>query len=177
MLDFFINHHSTIADFIALLAFAMSGFQLIRDHCRRRTNISLELQNFELYDLGKNMDYILLLTITNKSDSPISITKLLLIDDYGKEFSCHLTHRYICEHYYNKFPETDIPCTERIFSPDFPICLPSHGCTMPFIVFSDSSIRLTITEKTKLHVRVITDKKEKWFSLSIPENNKNSLSI
>lgn len=177
MLKFIVENHSILADLIAVLAFCLSVFQLVRDWHRHKVNISVELQNFESYHFEKNISYIILLTISNKSDSPISITKILLIDDYGKEFSCCLTHKYVCEHYYNKFAETDIPCTERIFTPDFPLCLPAHGCTMPFIKFEDSSIRFLSETSNKLHIKFITDKKCKHLTLDIPFENKNSLSV
>ena len=175
MLKFLSENQNNISSLIAILAFFLSLFQLIRDYCRRKTNVDVKLQNFELHNLPATTNYIILLTISNKSDAPIAITKILLTDDYGKDFSCCLTHKYIAEHYYNKFPETDIPCTERIFSPDFPINLPAHASNMPFIVFSDSSIRLTPDSTIK--ITVITDKKSRAFEFPVPDCSTSSLSV
>lgn len=177
IIKLFIEYHSEISDFLAVVAFFLSSYQLIQNYLHRRTNIALEIQNLRLTNNEKDEKYKLLLTISNNSDLPIIITKILLIDDLGKEFPCCLTHKYIGEHYYNKYSETDIPCTERIFSVDFPICLPAHGAAMPYIVFAGNSIRLSFRETSKLHIKVVTDKKTKYFCLDIPDIDKNELSI
>lgn len=177
MFQFLIDHHSGLADIAAVAALILSLLQWIQHFSQQRTHLKLEIQNIMSYKHNQIETCNILFTISNKSASPIAITRIILGDESGAEYPCCLTHKYICEHYYNKFPETDIPCTERIFSTDFPICLPAHGCVMPFVVFDVIGKEFSFAELSEVYVKVITDKKVKTFYLSIPNNSKNELSL
>ena len=69
---------------------------------------------------------------------------------------CNLNKTWSGEHYYPKFPETDISRTERIFSAQFPISVQPNGAASVLIRFE--SINDFVISDHLLKVEVSTSK-------------------
>lgn len=107
---------------IATLGFILSVCQWIYVLYSKRTNFSLSIERFEWYRHPEYNRAIFTLMIWNNSSSPLTITRMCI-----NEVKCLISRQWIGERYYPNNPETDIPCTERKLSPDFPICISPHG--------------------------------------------------
>ena len=117
---------------IAILSLILSSTQWIYTLYKNRTNFSMSLERFQWYEKPE-YDYnqgIFTFMICNLSTAPLTITRMTI-----KKTSCLITHQWIGDHYYPKFPETDIPTTERQLSPDFPITIAPNGSGLYSIVF------------------------------------------
>lgn len=154
---------------IAILSLILSSTQWIYTLYKNRTNFSMSLERFQWYEKPE-YDYnqgIFTFMICNLSTAPLTITRMTI-----KKTSCLITHQWIGDHYYPKFPETDIPTTERQLSPDFPITIAPNGSGLYSIVF-----HFDLEAKRPGHhikVTVQTAYKKKIISLYCPtvENNK-----
>lgn len=60
-----------------------------------------------------------------------------------------------------KFPETDIPRTERIFSADFPICIPSLGAKRSIVKFEIDSAEAFPSDLNNIRLQIATNNKIK----------------
>lgn len=75
----------------------------------------------------------------------------------------------------SKHNETDIPITERIFSADFPISLQSSQGIFEIVLFDiPANIKLS---KDFITLKIITNKKNKIYTLQVPKESKDLLSI
>lgn len=82
---------------------------------------------------------------------------------------------WVAERYYPKHNETDIPITERIFSADFPISLQSSQGIFEIVLFDiPANIKLS---KDFITLKIITNKKNKIYTLQVPKESKDLLSI
>ena len=158
MIEFFKNHY---ADTIATLAMLLSLWQLISSALKKRTKLRLTIENVQQERLPQRKETILLCTIVNHSDSPINITRMMLVAKDGNQISCNLRKIMIGEHYCPNYPETDIPRTERVFSVQFPISLIPHGAVSEHVVFSSSLDSEDFQEGDTMELLLITDKKAK----------------
>lgn len=154
---------------IAILSLILSSTQWIYTLYKNRTNFSMSLERFQWYEKPE-YDYnqgIFTFMICNLSTAPLTITRMTI-----KKTSCLITHQWIGDHYYPKFPETDIPTTERQLSPDFPITIAPNGSGLYSIVFHFD----LEAKKPGHHIKVTvqTAYKKKIISLYCPtvENNK-----
>lgn len=175
--DFLSTNKDTFTLLIAIAGFLLSAGQLIYALWSKRINLSIELQNIETSFHSNKDRNTFLLTICNNSSSSISITKMILIDNLKKEYSCLLTHRWISERYYPTFPETDIPRTERVFSVDFPIVLDAHQSIMGSIVFDLPKDTVFKNRNHCVTIRFITNKKTVTYKLPVSFENRPLLSI
>ncbi len=90
---------------IAILSLILSSTQWIYTLYKNRTNFSMSLERFQWYEKPE-YDYnqgIFTFMICNLSTAPLTITRMTI-----KKTSCLITHQWIGDHYYPKFPETDI---------------------------------------------------------------------
>jgi hypothetical protein len=124
-----------ITDIIGILAFVLTVGQLIWGLWNKRTNIKLSIENLEQIRRESYTELILHTILIDKSRDTINITRIILIDSAGNEYPSLLEHKWIGEDYYPKFPETDIPITERKLSADFPIHLVGSGAKLVSIIF------------------------------------------
>lgn len=155
-----------ISIFISVVAFMLSMWQLVLATIKKRTNISIVLENIQQFKEQDCIKYVFIYTLVNKSDAPINITRMFISDNkYKKEYSCSLNHSWVGERYYPKSPENDIPRTERILSVDFPISLVTHGATMVHIKFVTDTSFSSYKVGDIVDMKVITDKKTKLFKL------------
>ena len=158
MIGFLENHYS---DVVATLAILLTLWQLISASLKKRTKLSLTIENVQQARLPQRKETILLCTIVNHSDSPINITRMMLVSKEGNEISCNLCKVMIGERYYPQYTESDLPRSERIFSVQFPISLSAHGATSEQVVFSSSCDSEDFQEGDTMELLLITDKKSK----------------
>ena len=153
---------------IAILSFAMSLTQWIYTLYKNRTHFSMSIERFEWYEYPEH-NYnrsIFTFMIWNSSGAPLTITRMNI-----EKTNCLITHQWVGDRYYPKFPECDIPRTERKLSPDFPITIPPNGGGIYSIIF-DFDLK---AEKPNhlITVNVQTSCKKKCFTLYCPtESNK-----
>lgn len=184
MLPFLILNKETITLLIAIIGFVLSSGQLIYTIYLKRLNLHIDIQTIEYAPLEdfdksgcvKKDGYIFLCTIVNKSSSPLVITKIFVYDTNGKKYPCRLRHIWIGENYYPKFERTDIPCTERKLTANFPICLESTCAIIEAIKF-DLPKDAIISCDGKVTFEVSTIKKHKLYSLQCPPICQSSLSV
>ena len=158
MMAFFENHYSNIVSTLAIL---LTLWQLISASLKRRTKLSLTIENVQQAHLAGRKETIILCTIVNHSDAPINITRMVLVSKERDEISCNLRKRMVGERYYPNYPESDLPRSERIFSVQFPISLSAHGATSEQVVFSSSCDSENFQEGDTIELVLITDKKSK----------------
>lgn len=151
----------TISLIIAIAGFILSAAQWIYTFYCNRTKFSIAIEKSEFYKRSNYNRCILTFTIQNLSDAPLSITRMYLEDT-----PCLISHQWIGERYYPKFPESDIPSTERILSEDFPINIPPHGGGIYRVVFDFSD--KTFCLGSLVSINVITTHKPKTFCLYCP---------
>lgn len=158
MIGFWENHYS---DVVATLAILLTLWQLISASLKKRTKLSLTIENVQQARLPQRKETILLCTIVNHSDAPINITRMVLVSKEGNEISCILRKVMIGERYYPNYPESALPRSERIFSVQFPISLSAHGATSEQVVFSSPCDSKDFQEGDTMELLLITDKKSK----------------
>jgi len=151
----------TIFNITGILGFVLSTMHIFWDLWKKRTNIILCIENLEYVKRDIYTELIFHIMLINKSSDPINITRIVLIDNAGKEYNSLLEHHWIGEIYYPKCPETDIPITERKLSADFPINLLGNGAKLTSIVFHVDKELPNIKEGELVHFKVFTDKKIK----------------
>lgn len=154
---------------ISIAGFILSSAQWIYTLYCKRTNYRISIEKFEWYEHQNYNSCILTLSIQNLSNSPLIITRM-----YVGDVQCHLTHAWVGDHYYPRFTETDIPCTERILSADFPLNIVANSGTMYKVIF-DFQDKSFVIEKL-LKIKVQSTNKLKTFTLYCP-NKCNGLNI
>lgn len=165
MKDFFVSNREIIIDILAILAFIISTFQLICSFLCKKTNINVAIQETENFNLIEKQKLIFKMLLENNSSEPIAITRIFLIVD-SNEYSCELNHKWIGEHYYPKYPETDTPCTERKFSADFPIQMEAKSAISSSVLF-ELPFNIDKSQIVFYKLKVVTNKKSKIFKLPV----------
>ena len=139
---------------IALVALFLTILQFIISCVKNQEKYEIIVNKVDLSSNGNNNTLLLSMSIFNCSSSPLNITKIHLINEKSKVL-CKLNKTWSGEHYYPKFPETDIPRTERIFSAQFPISIQPNGA-MSVLVRFDSAENFIIPDNClKLEVSTI----------------------
>lgn len=152
---------------IAVLGLVLSVLQWIYTFYSKRTNFSMSIEKFQLNHHSLYDRAIITLMIWNKSSAPLTITRMSI-----NSVNCLIKHQWIGDRYYPKFPECDIPITERDLSPDFPITLAPHGGGLYSIIFDFK--KNTFMEKL-VTIVVQTSHGRKKFTLFRPEYNPKQL--
>ena len=166
IIKFVVENKSLLTTVIAIAGFVLSLFQFIHSLWSKRTNISVSLETLCTLNVENKKSIKLGLIFQNNSSSPIIITKVSLLLNHRASYSCVLTHRWV---------ETDIPITERIFSADFPISLQSSQGIFEIVLFDiPANIKLS---KDFITLKIITNKKNKIYTLQVPKESKDLLSI
>lgn len=155
---------------IAILGFLMSLAQWIYTLYKNRTRFSMSIERMQWYERPeyKYNRCICTFMIWNLSSAPLTITRMSI-----DETNCLITHQWIGECYYPAFPESDIPKTERKFSPDFPLMLPPNGGGIYSVIF-DFDLKME-RPNNLIKVDVQTTHKKKSFCLFCPEAKNNEL--
>lgn len=154
---------------ISFLTLVIVVIRWIIEEKNKRAKISVQIVSIEKQ---QPQNTIICFYITNHSTNPISVTNIFLKIQHGYLMSL-LTKRWISQRTYPKFPETDIPLTEMIFSQTFPINLIANQTVMAFVIFPSDNLETGNTYQFKF----ITDKKQFKFDLQIPEKVKEILSL
>lgn len=118
---------------------------------------------------------------TNSTGISCPLNLILSISPMPFWFTCNVCKSvdkfkaWVAERYYPKHNETDIPITERIFSADFPISLQSSQGIFEIVLFDiPANIKLS---KDFITLKIITNKKNKIYTLQVPKESKDLLSI
>lgn len=174
MIEFFLTNKDVILYCISGAAFVMSTFQTIVYVVRKLAKIKFDVLNKEVAFSG----VVLTFRFTNLSDLPISIHSIDIVTSDKITYSCQLLKEWISERYYPKFPETDIPRTERVYSTEFPTNLDSYQSSMYFVMFEIPE--KTISKLTNENVKIIIHTNRRNFSKRVNlkhVNSKPTLSI
>lgn len=167
-MKFIINNKENILAFISIIAFLISTSQLIISILNKRLKLTATIQKFTCAEFDNFNSYTFLITFENSSSRSVSITNMFLIDSEGASFGCSLLHKWIGERYYPRFPETDIPVTERVLTADFPIHIDSNGVKMEFIHFKVNKESKIFNSNHKAKFHLLTNKKRIYITLSCP---------
>lgn len=164
----------TLAEIVSIClsatALVLSIFQIAKTAWEKREKYKLIVDNIQIIKLPSTPGIILNITIINNSTAPLNITRISYVSKNKDEFLCFLSKKWCGEHYYPQFAETDIPRTERVFSDDFPICIPALGAKSSIVKFevdsnyfpSDcSSIRLKVAANNRVKESTYTCKDNK----------------
>lgn len=153
---------------IALIALIFTLLQFINSRIKNKEKYEIIIHNVETYtDVNKNV-LLINMSIINCSSSTLNITKMFFVNS-NKNILCKLNKTWSGEHYYPKFPETDIPITERIFSAQFPISIQPNGAVGELIKFeSDESF---IVNDDCLILRISTNKKTRKLCINYKIDN------
>lgn len=152
----------TITLIIAVAGFLLSVAQLIYGIYSNRTHFSVEIKNVEKARWNNKNVYIFTFLINNLSSAPLVITQVST-----QNVICRLNRKRIGEIYHTKYPETDIPCTERIFSSELPINLTSYASAIHHFIFQKEDGKLNLA--SPMSVTFQTNKKKKTFNLDCPD--------
>ena len=156
MLIFIQNHYAEILSTIAII---LSLAQIIVSGINNRTNLELTVEDVQQYKIADKISIIILFTLVNNSKSPINITRIILVGKNNQSVPCNLRKSYIGEHYYPKYPETDLPRTERVFSADLPISLSGNGAKSIHLLFETPPDFTDYSNGDIIYFSVKTDKK------------------
>lgn len=140
---------------IALIALILTVLQLIVSFIKNREKYKIFADKIELITIENKKVLLINMSIVNYSSSTLNITKMHFINKNDRVL-CNLNKTWSGEHYYPKFPETDIPRTERIFSAQFPISVQPNGAASVLIRFE--SINDFVISDNLLKVEVSTSK-------------------
>ena len=140
---------------IALIALILTVLQLIVSFIKNREKYKIFADKIELITIENKKVLLINMSIVNYSSSTLNITKMHFINKNDRVL-CNLNKTWSGEHYYPKFPETDIPRTERIFSVQFPISVQPNGAASVLIRFE--SINDFVIYDNLLKVEVSTSK-------------------
>lgn len=172
-LKFLTDNQTFILYLISISAFALSMYQFLEIKVKGRFKLNFQLINLEHHN-GTNR-YVCCFCFNNMSSKPVSINRVILIDDNNVEHTCYLSRKWIGEKYFPKFEETDIPITERILSTEFPIKLDSYQSSFNFVIFDNEEIYLS--NKTNFKIKIVTNRKSIKRNVNIPENNTHSANM
>lgn len=155
-----------ILNIISVCAFLLSVGQLMYALISKRTNLSIFV--LEAYSRERIDNIYLQIEISNNSSIDVSINRFII-----KSQKSLINKHMIAEKYYTKFPETDIPISERVFTASLPIYLRSYESWIGVIAFPFS-------EKIvpgKCFIDIITNKGKKREEIMIPEFSDNEKNI
>lgn len=146
---------------ISSLSLLLSISHIIFDLYKNRTDFVIFLEHYESVLVNSCHRCVFTFVVQNLSSAPLSILRMKI-----HKTKCDISHQWISEIYHPKFPETDTPCTERIFSDDFPIFIPPHGGKICRVIFRFPKRYPHYGESITIHIT--TEKKSKSFTLQIP---------
>ena len=158
-----------IATVISIISLLIALIQAVGSKLSKRENYTVQIDNVQQFVQQQECSLLISITIINHSISPLNITRIYYCDKSG-EHLCRLKKTWCGEHYYPKFPETDIPITERVFSADFPLAIEPHGAKSELIKFELPQEEKKITKNDTVKLRVITNKSKKVLSLTCLDN-------
>ena len=139
---------------IALVALFLTILQFIISCVKNHEKYEIIADKVDLSSNGNKNTLLLSMSIFNCSSSPLNITKIYFINEKSKVL-CKLNKTWCGEHYYPKFPETDLPRTERIFSAQFPISIQPNGAMSVLIRFDSIENFIILDNCLKLEVSTI----------------------
>ena len=149
----------------------MSLFQTILFFYKKHSKIEVEIISKEV----SHESLVLGFYFTNLSDLPISIHLVEISEQNDKWYKCLLLRSWIGEKYYPKFPETDLPRTERIYSEEFPINLMSYQSKFSFIKFELPPKMNNSVVDNSIKIKIRTNRKKFMFECNLKTvNYKNS---
>lgn len=155
----------TVTEIVSLclsaMALVLSIFQIAKTAWEKREKYKLIVDNIQIIKSSSNSGIILNITIVNNSTAPLNITRISYVAKNKNVYLCFLSKKWCGEHYYPKFPETDIPRTERIFSADFPICIPSLGAKRSIVKFEIDSAEAFPSDLNNIRLQIATNNKIK----------------
>ncbi len=150
---------------IAFIALILTILQFIFSCLKKREKYQIIAEKMNL--TTGNMNILLVnMSIINYSSSVLNITKMHFINPKDKVL-CNLNKTWSGEHYYPKFPETDIPITERIFSVQFPISVQPNGAISVLVRFE--SVNDFIVLDNCLKIKVSTTKSTRKIFMNVNE--------
>gem|GEM_PF-3545497 len=158
-----------ILDTISIIAFVLSVSQLIYGLLSNRTLISAKIYALEISKTENSVKHTFLMFFNNASSEPISIARVLIIDKSKNKHPCYLDHKWIGDCYYPKFPETDIPRTERRFSVDFPINISPKSAFTGCVKFSIPLDVDVFQDDNEIEFSIETNKANKTLKLKCPK--------
>ncbi len=127
---------------IALIALIFTILQYVSSRIRNKEKYEIKADKVEIITVENKTVLLIKMSIINCSSSTLHITKMIFANS-NNNILCNLNKTWSGEHYYPKFPETDIPRTERIFSAQFPISIQPNGAVSELIRFeSDEKISI-----------------------------------
>ncbi|SEU09644.1 hypothetical protein SAMN05443270_3114 [Lacrimispora sphenoides] len=176
MINYLVSHKDLVTLTIAILSLFLSISQIIYTALRKLTRFSIDIQNYEFSDISLRDEYTFLLCIINHSTSPFAITRISIVTS-DKEYPCYVNHKWIGERYYPKFPESDIPRTERFFSENLPIQLTGNQCFIGFISFPIERGVTIFDENNRIKLKFTTNKGQKTLVAKCPEESKGSIIV
>lgn len=175
MFSFFLKNSNIILDFVSIFAFVLSTGQLIYNFWKNKCRLKISIYN---YEYAENRNYFFLSTcICNMSSSPISITQIFLLGNNNNTYPCTLHHVWMGEYHFHKSVNTDIPCTERILSADFPINLVPHEASLCHIAFRVDDATSLFHQHFYMRLKIQTNKKSKYFRVYCPAESSSFLSL
>ena len=119
---------------LALIALILTVIQFVISCVNNKEKYKVLVDNTDLSTVGNKNVLLVRMTIINSSSSTLNITKIFFLNKKDI-ILCKLNKTWSGERYYPKFPETDIPRTERIFSAQFPISIQPNGAVNELIRF------------------------------------------
>ena len=141
---------------IALFALIFTISQYVFSRIKNKEKYKIIADKVETCRVGNKNVLLINMSIINCSSSTLNITRMFFVNS-KKNILCNLNKTWSGEHYYPKFPETDIPITERIFSAQFPISVQPNGAVSELIRFeSDEDV---FVEDNCLVLQISTNKK------------------
>ncbi len=155
-----------IASIIGICGFVLASAQWIYTLYCKRTHYKVSIEKMEFGILADHHRCIITFSLQNLSSSPLIITKMTV-----NETPCCLSHQWVGDHYYPKFPESDIPRTERLLSADFPINMLPHSGAIHKVVFDFPNEALV--SGNMIEVKIQTTNKSKNHLLYCPEASNN----
>ena len=156
---------------IAILGFILSVSQWIYTLWSKRTHFNAEIKNISKTTLKGENTYIFSLLINNLSSAPLVITKVTT-----QNIDCKYTKKWISERYFPKFPETDIPITERVFSSQLPLNFAPHSASLELLVFKiPNGEKLNLA--SPITITFTTTNKIKTLKLKTPNNTESFLKL
>ena len=154
-MQYLLDNQTTILYFISISAFLMSAYQTIKPLITDRVNLSFECYAIEEHERISTSIYRVM--FVNNSSKPINILRLDMPDIVGNSHQCEIVHRMCGESYYTKYPETDLPISERKLSFDFPIYLPANTAVSGLVKFSNIPVEKLNTRARKINI--VTNRK------------------
>ena len=118
-----------VASFVGVLGFCLSAYLLILDFHRRRTKFAIQDVGYSCKKFKEEGASIFLRAIViNKSSSPISVTRICLLDDNNNEYPFALHEALIVSA--GRRSKGELVETSTLTSTQFPVHLLEHGAKL-----------------------------------------------